>query len=129
MDPTATLNEQLALAQTILADLTWCDADHELNAAAARLADLTQALDGWVRNGGSLPAPWHATARAADTYRIEVWDQGRWVLAPGEATGWSRAGALEVSLYIIKIVRRHRASSGVARTATQYSQRLQVNTG
>ena len=28
------------------------------------------------------------------TYRIEVKDEGRWVPAPGEPTGWTRAHAL-----------------------------------
>lgn len=33
------------------------------------------------------------TQNAAPTYRIEVKDEGRWVPAPGESSGWTKAEA------------------------------------
>lgn len=51
MDATANLREQLALSARIAAG----DAQE---GDAARLADLVEALDAWIRRGGSLPEPW-----------------------------------------------------------------------
>ncbi len=51
MDPNACLNEMRALAARIL--------DGEGDAAdGGRLAELVDALDGWLARGGFVPAAW-----------------------------------------------------------------------
>jgi len=56
MDPDTNLQEQRALAASILRDF---DADQPVDAVdAARLAELVLALDGWIAKGGFLPARW-----------------------------------------------------------------------
>ena len=52
MDPNANLDEQLRLANKILRSDKWTDADAE------RLAELVEALDGWIDRGGFLPQHW-----------------------------------------------------------------------
>jgi hypothetical protein len=55
MDPNANLEEQRNLVAVILR------ADHDdidITAAATRLAELVEALDQWLSNGGFLPADW-----------------------------------------------------------------------
>ena len=57
MDPAANLEEQLKLARLILQ--TYYDEDQEIDQDdAARLAELVEALDGWITKGGFLPARW-----------------------------------------------------------------------
>lgn len=51
MDPTANLMEMRRIASRIL------DGKAEPS-DAERLAELLAALDGWLRGGGPLPAPW-----------------------------------------------------------------------
>ncbi len=53
MDPNATLMELLKLAEEIQAD----DAD-ETNIDMLRVAELVDALDGWMSTGGFLPDRW-----------------------------------------------------------------------
>lgn len=56
MDPNANLKEQLELAAAILEG---ADAGvREWGATAHRLAELVQALDEWIENGGFLPKRW-----------------------------------------------------------------------
>jgi hypothetical protein len=51
MDPDANLSEQLMLTELILdGQATPVDAN--------RLAELVQALDAWIANGGFLPGRW-----------------------------------------------------------------------
>lgn len=60
MDPNANLNEQRRLAESIHSgELT----EAEQADAAERLADLVEALDQWIVNGGFLPSEW---ARASE---------------------------------------------------------------
>lgn len=56
MDPTANLLEQLRIAR----DLLWrYDRDLPLSPeAAVRLAELVEALAGWIDHGGGLPLQW-----------------------------------------------------------------------
>lgn len=56
MDPDANLREQLELAAHRLngGDMT----KEEWDAEADRLAELVQALDGWMRGGGFAPKAW-----------------------------------------------------------------------
>lgn len=70
MDPTANLEEQRRLIETIHT-LTEQAYDDKTSAAkkqraiealadrASRLAELVHALDKWIVGGGFLPAPWH----------------------------------------------------------------------
>jgi hypothetical protein len=67
MDPEANLSEQLSLAAEIIEiidergdeDGNLCDEDKdEVVDNANRLAELVQALDGWIRSGGFLPKRW-----------------------------------------------------------------------
>lgn len=67
MDPEANLAEQISLAEQIIEiidergdeDGNLCDDDKdEVVDNANRLAELVQALDGWIRSGGFLPASW-----------------------------------------------------------------------
>ncbi len=54
MDPNANLAEQRRLVVAILAD----DSASDLPEKAQRLAELAQALDEWLSNGGFLPYSW-----------------------------------------------------------------------
>ena len=60
MDPTANLREQLEIVRAIL------DLEREpieparLRIAAERLAELVEALNGWLSRGGFLPLQWRA---------------------------------------------------------------------
>jgi len=60
MDPTANLREQLEIVRAIL------DLEREpieparLRIAAERLAELVEALNGWLSRGGFLPVQWRA---------------------------------------------------------------------
>ncbi len=61
MDPNANLIEQLKLAERLIldADAGPDNAPMRINPTdALRLAELVQALDGWIRSGGFLPAGW-----------------------------------------------------------------------
>ena len=51
MDPNANLEEQLRIAARIANG-------EELSTDAERLADLVEALDGWLKGGGFLPQRW-----------------------------------------------------------------------
>lgn len=55
MDPDATLDEMLDLAQGDL---------NEFGDEVHKLAELTLALNKWITEGGVLPAIWRATAGA-----------------------------------------------------------------
>jgi len=52
MDPDANLEEQLRIVKRIL-EADGCDADD-----IVRLAELVDALDGWIVKGGFLPRRW-----------------------------------------------------------------------
>lgn len=56
MDPNSNLAEQLRIARDILhafdRELPWDDAE------VTRLAELVEALDGWLSKGGFLPEAW-----------------------------------------------------------------------
>lgn len=56
MDPNANLEEQLRLAESILNEEA-VDTD-DLIRDSQRLAELVQALDEWINNGGFLPTAW-----------------------------------------------------------------------
>lgn len=66
MDPDANLIEQRQTTRAITALVDACADDGtftpaqllELSHLAARLADLVEALDGWITGGGFLPARW-----------------------------------------------------------------------
>jgi hypothetical protein len=58
MDPDANLEEQLELARSILEDGEELAGDDELVNSAERLAELVQALDGWINSRGFLPKRW-----------------------------------------------------------------------
>jgi hypothetical protein len=63
MDPDANITRQLELSAQLLTDeLTAWEADD----AAIELAELVQALNGWLHRGGALPAAWEA---ARDEYQ------------------------------------------------------------
>lgn len=51
MDPNATLDEMRRI-------VAHQDGDNEEEGDAARMAELFEALDGWITNGGFLPADW-----------------------------------------------------------------------
>ena len=56
MDPTANFSEQLAIAARILRaqdDNSYPDENDSF-----RLAELVEALNGWIRKGGFLPEQW-----------------------------------------------------------------------
>jgi hypothetical protein len=57
MDPNANLAEQLRLAALLVDDM-WNLPLREQQDNAARLAELVRSLDGWLKGGGFLPAPW-----------------------------------------------------------------------
>lgn len=59
MDPDANLEEQLKLAKNIL-KAEWEDIDDD-RADVYRLAELVEALDTWIRDGGFLPERWSFT--------------------------------------------------------------------
>lgn len=74
MDPEANLAEQLSLAAEIIEiidergdeDGNLCEEDKdEVVDNANRLAELVQALDGWIRSSGFLPAAWERGAKRA----------------------------------------------------------------
>lgn len=79
MDPKANLSEQLALAAEIIEIIygrssygVLSDEDRdEVVENAARLAELVQALDGWLRRGGFLPKRWAADRRGTVNPDIE----------------------------------------------------------
>jgi hypothetical protein len=68
MDPDANITEQLSIARAILRTWDNCSEDGELTAEqyramaqdANRLAELIQALDGWITSGGFLPELWRS---------------------------------------------------------------------
>lgn len=66
MDPNANLKEQLEISATILKTWDDCNADGTLTSdqmefvsdQANRIAELVEALDGWMCKGGFAPARW-----------------------------------------------------------------------
>jgi hypothetical protein len=65
MDPNANLEELRRLAAEILNMTVEQMGETEtgdLMARATRLAELIEALDGWLTKGGFLPSAWNATA-------------------------------------------------------------------
>ena len=60
MDPNANLKEMLELAKRMITDYNDCEGNGVDQDDAAHLADLVEALDGWLSNGGFLPARWDA---------------------------------------------------------------------
>lgn len=63
MDPTANLEEQLRLAAQLNAVNQYpedmdANAKADLLHKALRLAELVEALDGWIRGGGFPPKQW-----------------------------------------------------------------------
>lgn len=56
MDPNANLKELLELAATLLDEEDEYEGNIEED--AVRLAELVEALDGWLKEGGFLPARW-----------------------------------------------------------------------
>lgn len=60
MDPDANLKEQLELAEEILmmGEVGEEEELQELEDKANRLAELVQALDGWINSRGFLPKRW-----------------------------------------------------------------------
>jgi len=66
MDPNANLKEQLDLVRAINQIRDNCGADGSYTDAqltalagyAERLAELVEAMDGWIRKGGFLPKEW-----------------------------------------------------------------------
>jgi hypothetical protein len=57
MDPNANLTEMRELAAAIMKDDS-ADPFYPIVGQAERLAELVQALDGWICNGGFLPRDW-----------------------------------------------------------------------
>lgn len=55
MDPNATLAQMRATSEAILSEE--CTQEHRA-ILAADLAEQTQALDNWIKDGGFLPAAW-----------------------------------------------------------------------
>ena len=68
MDPTANLREQIQIARDIQTTWDHCGEDGNLSLEqmdhvadqANRLAELAEALDGWITKGGFLPDQWRA---------------------------------------------------------------------
>lgn len=60
MDPNRNLEEQRELIAEIMALEDSGDTSklNEIASAGAKLAELAQALDEWIRNGGFLPKEW-----------------------------------------------------------------------
>jgi hypothetical protein len=63
MDPNANLEELRTLVALILSE------DEHEESDALRLAELVEALDGWIAGGGFLPAAWR---RKAPGSRLEA---------------------------------------------------------
>ena len=61
MDPNANLAEQLRLARKLINN-EWSKSS-EKDEYAARLAELVEALDGWLKGGGFLPEAWGVSWR------------------------------------------------------------------
>lgn len=56
MDPNANLKEMLELAASLIEAADDEEAIDPID--AVRLAELVQALDGWIKGGGFLPTEW-----------------------------------------------------------------------
>jgi hypothetical protein len=63
VDPNSNLKEQLEKVQLILYGGPFTVDDY--GAITARLAELIEALDGWLSKGGFLPGKWEHQARKA----------------------------------------------------------------
>jgi hypothetical protein len=71
MDPNANLREQRELAKEILHIQDNCSAfgeftynqEQDLIQHAQRLAELVEALDGWIKKGGFLPDNWQVAQK------------------------------------------------------------------
>lgn len=69
MDPNANLASQRSTVSQILTLWDHCndngtlteESEIQLAHLAHRLAELVEALDGWITKGGALPAKWQAT--------------------------------------------------------------------
>lgn len=108
MDPDENLTEQLRLAESILAAGDACNSDLlDIADDAERLAELVQALHGWLKKGGFLPSPWQPKPAGVDD--DNPYKRADAAFAPLiealSALGWNRpgmhkrdpgAGALEV---------------------------------
>jgi hypothetical protein len=66
MDPDENLRDQREITTRLIADLdgrgAYASAEDWL-ADVERLAELSQAMDGWLSRGGALPADWPSQAR------------------------------------------------------------------
>ncbi len=66
MDPDANLKEQLEIAKRLLKKFMDSDKDMAFDESdegdVVRLAELVEAMDGWIRKGGFLPAAWRKDA-------------------------------------------------------------------
>ena len=58
MDPNATLKEMVELAESIQQDYGDTDGNGVDQDDANRLAELVEALNGWILKGGFLPKAW-----------------------------------------------------------------------
>jgi len=65
MDPNATLAEIRRLASAIRSDADAGIGASRLPLRSARLAELCEALDGWISRGGFLPDAWDPEIRGA----------------------------------------------------------------
>jgi len=59
MDPTACLGEMLELSAELVEEDVDLDDLVEGRQKATRLAELVQALDGWMMTGGFMPQQWY----------------------------------------------------------------------
>lgn len=76
MDPNANLEEMLRLARSIL------DTDDDCDERATRLAELVEALDGWLRAGGFLPDRWARPLASLNGARVERSQDGSTIFIP-----------------------------------------------
>ena len=60
MDPNATLEEMRRLMHAILNEVSTAQEDF---ANAERLAELVEAMDGWLSRGGFLPRSWQQAGK------------------------------------------------------------------
>ena len=63
MDPNANLKEQRELAAKMLRDFEDTEGNGIDQDDANRLAELVEALDGWIKGGGFLPHDWALNLR------------------------------------------------------------------
>lgn len=58
MDPNANLAELRTIYRLVLTQAYDADGKQDLSYREVRLAELIEALDGWLQSGGFLPEPW-----------------------------------------------------------------------